>query len=107
MKVESRNKAVDMILPVDDKIEFTAVSDDGSDAFKEVEEAKKDEPLYGVVTGSAFVNVRSTPNGEVVSILAEDKKIRIKDEQDGWYYITFDNGMPLGWMNKNYVKLVD
>lgn len=88
-------------------MEFEAVKDDGSDAFKAVEEAKTEEPRYGIVTGSAFVNVRATPEGDVVSILGENKKVRIKDEVDGWYYISFDNGIPLGWMNKNYVKIVD
>lgn len=88
-------------------IEFEAVKDDGSDAFKAVEEAKNEEPRYGIVTGSAFVNVRATPDGDVVSILGENMKVRIKDEVDGWYHISFDNGIPLGWMKKDFVKPID
>lgn len=60
--------------------------------------------LYGTVTGDD-VNVRSKPSleADVLTQLAEDTKVEILEEGDGWCKVKYDN--TTGWVNRTYLSI--
>ena len=86
---------------------------ESAEAEPEVETAKKPKkekvaedipsikPFMGVVTGGLNLNVRRTPNGEIVAVIPEGAQVRILDKtEDGWYRIE----SPKGFVMSKYIK---
>lgn len=61
------------------------------------------KPFMGIVTGGFSLNVRKTPNGEIVTTIPEGANVRVLDNSnDGWYKIE----SPSGFVMKKYIKKV-
>lgn len=61
------------------------------------------KPFMGEVIGGYSLNVRRTPNGEIVSVLAEGAQVRVLDNSNpDWYKIE----SPEGFVMKKYIKKV-
>ena len=59
------------------------------------------KPFMGVVTGGLNLNVRRTPNGEIVAVIPEGAQVRVLDKlEDGWYRIE----SPKGFVMSKYIK---
>lgn len=71
--------------------------------------AKSSEPVYGIVTGAKWVNLRNSPmvDENVVTQVQENVRGEIKEEIHGFYKMWFPNGPDTyiqGFMDKQYVK---
>lgn len=86
---------------------------ESAEAEPEVETAKKPKkekiaddipamkPFMGVVTGGLNLNVRRTPGGEIIGVIAEGAQVRVLDDsEDGWYRIE----SPKGFVMKKFIK---
>ena len=59
------------------------------------------KPFMGTVTGGLNLNVRKTPNGEIIAVIPEGAQVRVLDDSvDGWYKIE----SPKGYVMKKYIK---
>ena len=59
------------------------------------------KPYMGTVTGGLNLNVRKTPNGEVVHVIPEGAQVRVLDDSDrDWYKIE----SPEGFVMKKFIK---
>ena len=68
---------------------------------KVAEEIPATKPFMGTVTGGLNLNVRKTPNGDIISVLAEGAQVRILDDSDPkWYRIE----SPEGYVMKDFIK---
>ncbi|MDJ8959716.1 N-acetylmuramoyl-L-alanine amidase [Clostridium perfringens] len=63
---------------------------------------------YGIVKVNSSLNVRETPNGEVIGSVYKDEKVQVLKEQNGWYYIEYSTskGKKRGYVSSKYIKLV-
>ena len=60
-------------------------------------------PFMGKVTGGLNLNVRKSPNGQIVASLADGAQVRvINDEDPDWYQIE----SPIGFVMKKFVEKV-
>ncbi|MGL5460730.1 MAG: N-acetylmuramoyl-L-alanine amidase [Cetobacterium sp.] len=65
---------------------------------------------YGnVIKVSSFLNVRISPNGEVIGKVFPDEEVFVFSEENGWYYIEYDitGGTKKGYVSKDYIKLAE
>ena len=59
------------------------------------------KPFMGIVTGGLNLNVRRTPGGEIIGVIAEGAQVRVLDDsEDGWYRIE----SPKGFVMKKFIK---
>ncbi|SUY33354.1 enterotoxin [Clostridium perfringens] len=63
---------------------------------------------YGIVKVNSSLNVRETPNGEVIGSVYKDEKVQVLKEQNGWYYIDYSTskGKKRGYVSSKYIELV-
>ncbi|MDK0716673.1 N-acetylmuramoyl-L-alanine amidase [Clostridium perfringens] len=63
---------------------------------------------YGIVKVNSSLNVRETPNGEVIGSVYKDEKVQVLKEQNGWYYIEYSTskGEKRGYVSSKYIELV-
>lgn len=63
---------------------------------------------YGIVKVNSSLNVRETPNGEVIGSVYKDEKVQVLKEQNGWYYIEYSTskGKKRGYVSSKYIELV-
>lgn len=63
---------------------------------------------YGIVKVNSSLNVRETPNGEVIGSVYKDEKVQVLKEEDGWYYIEYSTskGKKRGYVSSKYIELV-
>lgn len=63
---------------------------------------------YGIVKVNSSLNVRETPNGEVIGSVYKDEKVQVLKEENGWYYIEYSTskGKKRGYVSSKYIKLV-
>ncbi|HHQ4187604.1 TPA: N-acetylmuramoyl-L-alanine amidase [Clostridium perfringens] len=63
---------------------------------------------YGIVKVNSSLNVRETPNGEVIGSVYKDEKVQVLKEENGWYYIEYSTskGKKTGYVSSKYIKLV-
>lgn len=59
---------------------------------------------YDGVMVTSDLNVRSTPDGEVVRIIDSGKVVYLKDAADGWYEVSFDD--TTGYISADYAEPV-
>lgn len=68
---------------------------------KVAEEIPAMKPFMGIVAGGLNLNVRRTPNGEIIAVIPEGAQVRVIDEpEDGWYKIE----SPKGFVMKKYIN---
>ncbi|MGF7535705.1 LysM peptidoglycan-binding domain-containing protein [Bacillus mexicanus] len=58
--------------------------------------------VYAIVTGSAL-NLRSTPNGSVITTMPLGTKVEILSSSNGWNQVVYGN--KTGWASISYLKL--
>ena len=59
------------------------------------------KPFMGIVTGGLNLNVRKTPNGEIVAVIPEGAQVRVLDDSnEDWYKIE----SPKGYVMKKYIE---
>lgn len=63
---------------------------------------------YGIVKVNSSLNVRETPNGEVIGSVYKDEKVQVLKEENGWYYIEYSTskGKKRGYVSSKYIELV-
>lgn len=63
---------------------------------------------YGIVKVNSSLNVRETPNGEVIGSVYKDEKVQVLKEENGWYYIEYSTskGKKRGYASSKYIELV-
>lgn len=63
---------------------------------------------YGIVKVNSSLNVRETPNGDVIGSVYKDEKVQVLKEENGWYYIEYSTskGKKRGYVSSKYIKLV-
>ena len=63
---------------------------------------------YGIVKVNSSLNVRETPNGEVIGSVYKDEKVQVLKEENGWYYIEYSTskGEKRGYVSSKYIELV-
>ncbi|WP_075824123.1 N-acetylmuramoyl-L-alanine amidase [Clostridium perfringens] len=63
---------------------------------------------YGIVKVNSSLNVRETPNGDVIGSVYKDEKVQVLKEQNGWYYIEYSTskGKKRGYVSSKYIELV-
>lgn len=61
---------------------------------------------YGIVKVNSSLNVRETPNGEVIGSVYKDEKVQVLKEQNGWYYIEYSTskGKKRGYVSSRYIN---
>ncbi len=93
-------KAVEGANPVYQVIESGLEVDEPTENLKEKKKSKK-----GIVAVKTLLNVRKTPSKEakVLGQLKNGKKIKIINEDSGWYQIKTSKFS--GWVSTKYVKL--
>ena len=75
-------------LPVEEKTE-EAVEESKQEVIEPVKEDEIKSPVAKRVNSpSSLVNVRESPNGEILFRLNNGQKIMVEDEKDGWSKIT-------------------
>ena len=58
-------------------------------------------PFMGIVTGGLNLNVRKSPNGEIIAVIPEGAQVRVLDDSnEDWYKIE----SPKGYVMKKYIK---
>jgi len=91
-KVESEVKEEEKVEPVADTVR------------EEVKEAAKPKvkKISGIVIGGRRLNVRKTPNGEIIDSLSDGEKITIIDDSNAeWFKIE----APEGFVKKEFVRV--
>ena len=96
--------------PVEELAVTTAPVEEIEDVkIKEVKEDTIVEPVVnkayaGIVTGGLNLNVRKSPNGEVIRVLRDGERVEIKDDTyHDWYEIY----SPVkGFVMKKFIKLI-
>lgn len=75
------------------------------EAVEEVVEETPVEPEYGYVTGCPMLNVRSQPNGDIVSIVKSGSKLMIDRSKstNEWFSVCTEDGIE-GFCMKKYVN---
>lgn len=106
--IAAEKAVLDPVMPNEEKVEFTAVKDDGSKAFKE-QKASKKSTKFGTVQGAGFINVRNGAGADhdVVTILKEGTEVKIVAEEGDWYQIAFKNNAVIGHIMKQYVSTAE
>ncbi|HFD2031115.1 TPA: N-acetylmuramoyl-L-alanine amidase [Clostridium perfringens] len=63
---------------------------------------------YGIAKVNSYLNVRETPNGEVIGSVYKDEKVQVLKEENGWYYIEYSTskGKKRGYVSSKYIELV-
>ncbi|EOT2968647.1 N-acetylmuramoyl-L-alanine amidase [Clostridium perfringens] len=63
---------------------------------------------YGIVKVNSSLNVRETPNGDVIGSVYKDEKVQVLKEENGWYYIEYSTskGKKRGYVSSKYIELV-
>ncbi|PWX17725.1 hypothetical protein CYK65_14215 [Clostridium perfringens] len=63
---------------------------------------------YGIVKVNSSLNVRETPNGDVIGSVYKDEKVQVLKEQNGWYSIEYSTskGKKRGYVSSKYIELV-
>ena len=63
---------------------------------------------YGIVKVNSSLNVRETPNGEVIGSVYKDEKVQVLKEENGWCYIEYSTskGKKRGYVSSKYIELV-
>lgn len=70
-------------------------------------EVKKKQ--YGEVIGvNSYLNVRSTPGGDIIGKVFPNEEVEILDNKTGWYYIEYDTikGKKKGYISAKYLKVI-
>lgn len=90
--------------PAEEPVVESAEAEPEVEAAKEPEVAKEIpamKPFMGVVTGGLNLNVRRTPNGEIVAVIPEGAQVRVLDDsEEGWYRIE----SPKGFVMSKFIK---
>ena len=70
----------------------------------------RSQPTVAPVEGisSTQINVRSEPSvyGDIVTKVNPGETYEYSKEENGWYYITLDDGS-VGWVSGDYVQVVE
>lgn len=79
---------------------------------EEVKESPAQTEKFGEVDYCDAVNVRKEPdaNAEVVTVFAKETKVKILDESHPYFYFVElhkDHGDIRGYINKNFIKLME
>lgn len=85
------------------------VASDGYVRYEGLQNKKFYENIqYGIVKVNSSLNVRETPNGEVIGSVYKDEKVQVLKEQNGWYYIEYSTskGKKRGYASSKYIELV-
>ena len=97
---EKKKEAAPAEEPVVESAEAEVVEEIAEEP-KVAEDIPATKPFMGSVTGGLNLNVRRTPNGEIISVLSEGAKVRILDDSNpDWYKIE----SPEGFVMKKYIK---
>lgn len=68
---------------------------------KKVENGPLTKPFMGIVTGGFSLNVRKSPNGEIITTIPEGAQVRVLEVIDSdWYKIE----SPKGCVMKKFIK---
>ncbi|HII4449560.1 TPA: N-acetylmuramoyl-L-alanine amidase [Clostridium perfringens] len=62
---------------------------------------------YGIVKVNSSLNVRETPNGEVIGSVYSNEKVQVLKEENGWCYIEYSTskGKKRGYVSSKYIEL--
>ncbi|MDK0576499.1 N-acetylmuramoyl-L-alanine amidase [Clostridium perfringens] len=85
------------------------VASDGYVRYEGLQNKKFYENIqYGIVKVNSSLNVRETPNGEVIGSVYKDEKVQVLKEENGWYYIEYSTskGKKRGYASSKYIELV-
>jgi len=68
---------------------------------KVAEDIPATRPFMATVTGGLNLNVRKTPNGDIIAVIPEGAQVRVLDDSDPkWYRIE----SPEGYVMKDFIK---
>ena len=91
--------------PAEEPVVESATAEEAEEIVKEPKKVADDipatKPFMGTVTGGLNLNVRKTPNGEVVHVIPEGAQVRVLDDSNhDWYKIE----SPEGFVMKKFIK---
>lgn len=103
-KMYEEKKEVTEAAPAEEPVVESAEAEPEVETAKEpkvAEEIPAMKPFMGVVTGGLNLNVRRTPNGEIVAVIPEGAQVRVLDDSEkGWYRIE----SPKGFVMSKFIK---
>ena len=88
------------VAPAEEPVVEPAEAELKVEASEEVKETPITKPFMGVVTGGLNLNVRKSPNGEIIAVIPEGAQVRVLEDLDGWYKIE----SPKGFVMKKFIK---
>lgn len=73
-----------------------------------IQEKFTTDDIFGTVVGCERLNVRSTPEGEILTVIDAGTTVEIKTdfEDDHWYAITTATGMD-GYCKKDFINVIE
>ena len=100
-KMYDEKKEVKEAAPAEEPTIESAEAEPKIETAEVVKEIPATKPFMGMVTGGLNLNVRKTPNGEIVAVIPEGAQVRVLDDsEDGWYRIE----SPKGFVMKKFIK---
>lgn len=80
----------------------------GEDSKEPTEEETESTTIEILDTEVGYLNVReeASVNGDIVTTVNPGEQYEYTDEENGWYYITLDDGS-VGWVSGDYVEMVE
>lgn len=73
-----------------------------------IQEKFTTDDIFGTVVGCERLNVRATPEGEILTVIDAGTTVEIKTdfEDDHWYAITTATGMD-GYCKKEFINVIE